>query len=97
MNLLLRMGDVQCCNLSLGLATKARVCKSAGQEGSMGVTFHVPGSAKECEGMNFHILKGTPTLGVGVPVDFQIFRERFQGSKFIGLRHSLYYWKALGP
>jgi hypothetical protein len=52
---------VQCRNLSLGLTIKARACKSVGQEGSLGVTFHAPGSAKECEGMNLHTLKRTPT------------------------------------
>jgi hypothetical protein len=59
----------RCRSPSLGLTTKARACKSAGQEGSPGVTFHVLGSAKECEGMNLHTPKGTPTLGVGVPMD----------------------------
>jgi hypothetical protein len=44
-------------NLSLGLATKARACKVAGQEGSPGVTSHAPGSVGECEGMNPHIPK----------------------------------------
>jgi hypothetical protein len=47
-------------NPSLGFATKAKACKSAGQQGRLGVTFHVPGSAKECEGMNPHTPKGTP-------------------------------------
>jgi len=32
--------------------TKARACKGASQEWSMGVTFHVPGNVGECEGMN---------------------------------------------
>jgi hypothetical protein len=57
-------------NPSLGFATKARACKSAGQKGSSGSTFHVPGIAKECEGMKPHTPKGTPTLGVGVLVGF---------------------------
>jgi hypothetical protein len=64
--------------------TKARAYKSAGQEGSPGVTFHAPRSAKECEGMNPHTPKGTPTLGVGIPVDFQIFREQLKGVKTHG-------------
>jgi hypothetical protein len=46
--------------------------------------------------MNPHTPKGTPTLRVGVSVDSQIFKEKFQGSKIIGLRRSLYHWKALG-
>jgi hypothetical protein len=81
-----------CHNLNLGLATKAKAYKNASHEGSPGVTFH----AKECEGMNPHIPKGTPTLGVGIPVDSQICKEQLQGSKRIALRHSLYHWKALG-
>jgi hypothetical protein len=48
--------------------------ESAGQEGILGVTFHAPRSAKECEGMNPHTPKGTPTLGVGILMDFRIFR-----------------------
>jgi len=46
-----------CHNFSFGFATKARACKGAGQEGSSGVTFHVPRSARECEGMNPHTSK----------------------------------------
>jgi hypothetical protein len=38
--------------LSLGLTTKARVCKGASQESTPGVTFHVPRNVRECEGMN---------------------------------------------
>jgi hypothetical protein len=86
----------KCCNSSLGFATKARACKSAGQERSPRVTFHAPMSAKEHEGMNPYTPKGTPILGVGVPVDFRIFRERLQESKLIGLKPSLYHWKVLG-
>jgi len=36
----------ECCNLSIGLTTKARARKVTGQEGSLGVTSHAPGSAK---------------------------------------------------
>jgi len=46
----------------LGFATKARVCKVAGQE-------REPKNERKCEGMNPHIPKGVPTLGIGVPVD----------------------------
>jgi len=60
---------VQCCNPSLGLATKAKGCKVASQERSLVVMPHALGSAKECEGIDPHTPKGTPTLGVGVPVD----------------------------
>jgi hypothetical protein len=48
---------VCCYNPSLGLATKARVCKGARQEGSPRVTSHAPESVGECEGMNPHTPK----------------------------------------
>jgi len=65
-----------CRNPSFGLATKAKACKVAGQEGSPRVTLHAPGSVGKCEGMNPHTSKGTSTLGVRVPMDSQIFTER---------------------
>ncbi len=46
-----------CRNPSLGLATKAKACKVASQEGSPGVTVHAPGSVGKCEGMNPHTPK----------------------------------------
>jgi len=49
--------------------TKAKGCKVAGQEGSPGVMSHVHRSVRECEGIDLHTPKATPTLGVGVPVD----------------------------
>ncbi len=64
-----------CRNPSLGLTTKARSYKVAGQEGNPGVTLHAPGSVGRCEGMNPHTFKGDSTLGVGVLMDFQIFKE----------------------
>jgi hypothetical protein len=51
-------------------------------------------SARECEGMNTHTPKATPTLGDGVSVDSRNFRERLQGSNLNGLWRSLYQWKA---
>jgi hypothetical protein len=59
-----------CRNPNLGLMTKARGYKVAGQEGSPKVMPHAPGSARECEGIDPHIPKGIPILGIGVPVDF---------------------------
>jgi hypothetical protein len=58
--------QVTCRNPSLGLATKVRVCKVVGQEGSSGVMSHAPMNAKECEGVNPHTPKWTPNVGVGV-------------------------------
>jgi hypothetical protein len=80
---------------SLGLVTKTKVCKGLDQEWSMGVTFHAPKSVRGCEGMNPHTPKWAPTSKVGVPMDFQIFRRPFQGSKFIEFKFFVYHWKAL--
>jgi hypothetical protein len=63
------MVKLQCRNPNLGLATKARACKGASQEGSMGITSHVPMSVGKCKKINPHILKRAHTLGVGLPVD----------------------------
>jgi hypothetical protein len=76
-------------NPSIGLATKAKACKGVGQERSLGVTSHALGSVRECEGMNPHIPKWIPTLGVGILMGFWIFKEWLQGSKPIGLKNSL--------
>ncbi len=67
--LILRVIVGLCHNLSLGLMTKVRAYKGAGQEWSPGVTFHVIGSVGECEGMNPYTPKWTPTLGIGVLMD----------------------------
>ncbi len=80
-----------CRNPSLGLATKAKACKVASQKGSLGVMPHALGSAKECEGIDPHTPKGTPTLGVGILVDSRMFKEQLQGSKPNGLKSYLYH------
>jgi hypothetical protein len=54
-----------------------------------------PGSEGKCEGMNPHTPKGASTLKVGVSMDSQIFKERLQGSKLIGLKSFLDHWKAI--
>jgi len=75
-HIILFVGSIKCRNPSLGLVTKARACKVAGQEGSPGVTPHALKSVRECEGMNPHTPKGVSTLGVGVPVDSRMFKEK---------------------
>jgi hypothetical protein len=67
--------DGKCCNLSFGFVTKTKVCKVASQKGSPRVMPHVLESVGKCEGMNPHTPKGNSTLGVGSPVDSQIFKE----------------------
>jgi len=57
------------------------------------ITSQAPGSVGDCEGMNSHTPRWTPTLGVRIPVDSQIFKKRLQGLKPIGLKSSLYHWK----
>jgi hypothetical protein len=64
-----------CRNPSLGLATKAKGLQGYEPRGSPGVTSHTPGSVRKCEGVNPHSPKATPTLGNGVPMDFQNFTE----------------------
>jgi len=54
----------------------AKACKVVGQERSPGVISHAPKSVGECEGMNPHTPKGTPTLGVGILVNSQIFKKQ---------------------
>jgi hypothetical protein len=44
----------KCHNPSLGLVTKASVCKGASQEWSPRIRFHVLESVGECEGLNSH-------------------------------------------
>jgi hypothetical protein len=66
----------KCRNPSLGLTTKVTAYKVVGQEGSPGIMPHAPGSARECEGTNPHTPKGTPTLGVRVPMDSRMFKAR---------------------
>jgi hypothetical protein len=84
-----------CRNPSLGFVIKARACKGAGQERSLGITFHVLRSVGECEGMNPHTPKWVPILGIRILMDFQIFRMWLQGSKSIGLKSYLHHQKAL--
>jgi hypothetical protein len=87
--------DNDCCNFNFGLMTKARAYKGAGHEWSPWITFHALGSVGKCDGMNPHTFKWVPTLGVGLSMDFWIFKRQFQRSKFIGLKISIYHWKAL--
>ncbi len=63
-----------CRNPSLKFTTKVRGCKVVGQKGSPGVMPHALGSGRECEGIDPHTPKRTPTLGVGILMDSQIFK-----------------------
>ncbi len=72
---------LQCRNGSLGLATKVRVGKGAGQEWSSGITFHAHGSVGKCEGMNPHTPKWAPTLGLKSPDGLLNFQRAIIGVK----------------
>jgi len=82
--------------LTLGSRPRQKGLQGCGPRGSPGVTSETPGSVGECEGVSHHTPKATPTLGDGLPVDSQNFRDQFEGSKINGLWRSLYHWKALG-
>ncbi len=84
----------KCRNPSFGLATKAKGLQGCGPRGRPGVTSETPESVGECEGVNLHTPKATPTLGDGVPVDSRNFRDQFDGSNLNGSLRSLYQWKA---
>ncbi len=75
-----------CHNFSLGFTTKARGMERLRLKVQLRSSIHIFGSAEECEGTSPHTPKWAPTLGIGVPRDFQIFKEHFEGSKFIGLK-----------
>ncbi len=87
--------------------SKQRHCKVAGQEEarklrqeeaqeSHHILLGVLESVKEYEGVHPHTPKATPSLGDGVSVDSQNFRERLQRSNLNVLWRSLYHWKDLG-
>jgi hypothetical protein len=78
---LMQLNDNCCRNLRFGFTTKARVSKGAGQEWSPIVTFHAPKSIGKCEGMNPHIPKWVPTLGVGVPMEPR-WTPKFSGGNY---------------
>jgi len=65
--------ELECHDPNLGLATKARAWKGASRGCNLGVAF-TP-MLWENEGMSPHTPKWTPILGVGIPMDSQVFRE----------------------
>jgi hypothetical protein len=61
--------------LALGSQPEQKVLQRCGPRERSGITSHTPGSVGKCEGVNPHTLKATPTLGDGVLVDSQNFKE----------------------
>jgi hypothetical protein len=64
-----------------------------GRQPNSHIHIHILESEGKCEGMSPHTPRWIPTLGIGVLMDFQIFKEFFKGSKPIRLKTSLYHWK----
>jgi hypothetical protein len=87
--------DIFCHNLSFMFAIKAKACKCVCWEWTLEVTFHVLRNVGKCEGMNLCTPKQVSTLGVGVLMDSQNFKEQFKGSKSIGLKNYFYHCKIL--
>jgi hypothetical protein len=65
--------------LALGSRPRQGGCKVAGQQGSSGVTFHVVGSAKECERMNPHTPEWIPCWELESKWIPRIFKAQLQG------------------
>ncbi len=86
---------LSCRNPSLGFMTKVRGCKVAGQEKDLGVISHAPESAKSVREWTLTLTSELPCWELESQMEFQIFRTQLQGSKLIGWKKSLYYWKAI--
>jgi hypothetical protein len=97
MNLKKTYCDIWCRNPSLGLVTKARACKGAGQEWSLRITFHALG-VKECErvwGNEPPHSQMSSHFGSWSPYGLLNFKEWLQRSKPIWLKNFLYHWKVI--
>jgi hypothetical protein len=87
-----------CHNPSLGLSTKARACKGAGQEWSPGVTLHAPKRLRVWESGKIEAPHSQVNshFGIWTPDALPNLRKEITGVKPIGLKTSLYHWKNLG-
>ncbi len=59
--------------------TKARACEGVGQEWRSGVTFHAPGSVRECEGMNLTLPNELPFWELESPWTLESSNGDFRG------------------
>jgi hypothetical protein len=57
------------CNLNLGFATKAKGLQGCEPKGNLGITSHILGNVRKCEGVNPHTPKAIPILRDGIPMD----------------------------
>jgi hypothetical protein len=60
--------------LALGSRPRQRLAKVQAKNEVARITFHVIRSAGKCEGMSPHTPKWAPAWGVGVSMDFRIFK-----------------------
>jgi len=63
------IGSKNVATLALGSRPRQGVARLWAKRGAPGVMSHAFGNARECEGIDPHTPKGTPTLGVGVSMD----------------------------
>jgi len=77
--------------LALGLQPKQKHGKVWVESATQESHFH----SQECEGINPYIHKWILTFGIRIPMESWIFKEIFQGSKFVRLKISLYQLKVL--
>jgi hypothetical protein len=76
--------------LALGLRPRQRHRKVQAESATQESHSHF-WSVRKCEGMSPHIPKWTPTLGIKIPMESQIFKEQLEGLILIGLKTSLYH------
>jgi hypothetical protein len=81
----------KCRNPNLALATKARACKVASQEGHPGVTSHAPKSAKSVRELTLTLTSEIPCWELESQMDSRIFKAWLQGSKLIASKTYLYH------
>jgi hypothetical protein len=70
---------IRCRNPSIGLMTKGRACKVAGQEGGPGVTSHAPRSAKSVREWTLTLPNELPLWELESQMESRIFRAQLQG------------------
>jgi hypothetical protein len=89
------MHNISVMTLTLSSQPKQKHGKTEAKNATWETHLHSRDYEGMCEGMNPHTLKWTPTLGVGIHMESQIFIERFQKLKLIGMKTFLYHYKAL--
>jgi hypothetical protein len=84
-----------CRNPNLGLAPKAKRLQGCGPRGSSGVTSHIPGSVRKCEGVNPHLLRQLPLWEMESRWTFEISESNFKGQNWMACGILYIIWKFL--